>query len=219
MDLSVFFNKSTQKTIDFVVLVEFTNALLLIQLTLDKQRTPEKGDLLLSEPFMLDDHFTRSVIYLCEHNEDGSFGFILNNTLDLNLHEYATDFPDASVTVGFGGPVDQNQLFFLHNISELEDKIEVSSNVFMGGRYSTILEMLQQKTISTGQIRFFIGYTGWGPNQLQQELDEKTWIVATPPPELSILNSNDDTLWKDVLHSMGGKYKLMADFPINPADN
>jgi putative transcriptional regulator len=219
MDLLVLFNKAFQKTTDFVVLVEFTNVLRLIQLTIDKQRTPEKGDLLLSEPFMLDDHFTRSVIYLCEHNEDGSFGFILNNTLDLNLHEYATDFPDARVTVGFGGPVDQNQLFFLHNISELEDKIEVSSNIFMGGRYATILEMLQKKTISAGQIRFFIGYTGWGPNQLQQELDEKTWIVASPPPDLSILDSNDDTLWKDVLHSMGGKYKLMADFPINPADN
>lgn len=191
----------------------------LIQLAIDKQRAPQKGDLLLSEPFLLDDHFTRSVIYLCEHNEDGSFGFILNNTLDLHLHEFADGFPDVNVTVGFGGPVDQNQLFFLHSIPNLDNCIAIAPGIFMGGNYTTVLEMLQEEKITLQNIRFFIGYTGWAPEQLQQELDEKTWIVTTPPDTLSVMDCRDDTLWKDVLHSMGGKYKMMADFPINPADN
>jgi putative transcriptional regulator len=191
----------------------------LIQLAIDKQRAPQKGDLLLSEPFLLDDHFTRSVIYLCEHNDDGSFGFILNNTLDLKLHEFANDFPDVNVTVGFGGPVDKNQLFFLHTIPELDDCIPVSQGIFMGGNYSGMLELLQKNSIDTTHIRFFIGYTGWAPEQLQKELDEKTWIVASPPASVSIMHSSDDTLWKDILLTLGGRYKLMADFPINPADN
>jgi len=191
----------------------------LIQLSIDKQRTPHKGDLLLSEPFLLDDHFTRSVIFLCEHNEEGSFGFILNNTLDLNLHEFADGFPNVNVTVGFGGPVDRNQLFFLHNIPQLENGIPIAPGVFMGGNYTDVLDLLKEGQISIGDIRFFIGYTGWAPDQLQQELDAKTWIVTTPPDTLSIMNCNDDTLWKDILHTMGGKYKHMADFPINPADN
>jgi len=191
----------------------------LIPLTIDKQRTPHKGDLLLSEPFLLDDHFTRSVILLCEHNEEGSFGFILNSTLDLHLHECAEGFPDVDVTVGFGGPVDRNQLFFIHSIPQLENAIPVGNNLFMGGDYATVLEMLRKGTISTCQIRFFIGYTGWSEGQLAQELEEKTWIVATPPPSVSLMNAGEDTLWKEVLLSLGGKYKLMADFPINPADN
>lgn len=191
----------------------------MIQLAIDKQRTPQKGDLLLSEPFLLDDHFTRSVIYLCEHNADGSFGFILNNTLDLKLHEFADGFPDINVTVGFGGPVDRNQLFFLHSIPGLSDCISISPGVFMGGNYTSVLNMLQEGLITLQHIRFFIGYTGWAPEQLQKELDEKTWIVTSPPESISLMNSSDDTLWKDVLHAMGGKYKMMADFPINPADN
>lgn len=191
----------------------------MIPLAIDKQRTPKKGDLLLSEPFLMDDHFTRSVILLCEHNEEGSFGFILNNTLDLDLHECAEGFPDVEVNVGFGGPVDRNQLFFLHTITELENAIPVRPGINMGGDYKSILELLRNQTITAANIRFFIGYTGWSAGQLQQELDEKTWIVTSPPDTLSLMQTGDDTLWKDVLHSLGGKYKLMADFPINPADN
>lgn len=175
--------------------------------------------MLLSEPFLLDDHFTRSVIFLCEHNEEGSFGFILNNTLDLKLHEFAEGFPDINVTVGFGGPVDRNQLFFLHNIPELEDSIAISPGIYMGGNYASVLNLLQEEKITTENIRFFIGYTGWAAEQLQNELDDKTWIVTRPPSVVSLMRASDDTLWKDILHALGGKYKRMADFPINPADN
>lgn len=174
---------------------------------------------MLSEPFLLDDHFTRSVIYLCEHNEEGSFGFILNNTLQLNLHEFAEGFPEVPVVVGFGGPVDQNQLFFIHIIDGLEEKIEISPGIFMGGNYNNVLELMRTGTITTKDIRFFIGYTGWSPGQLQQEIDEKTWIVTAPPKDFSMMDADDDSMWRDILSNLGGKYKLMADFPINPADN
>jgi putative transcriptional regulator len=191
----------------------------LIQLSIDKQRAPQKGDLLLSEPFLLDDHFTRSVIFLCEHNEEGSFGFILNNTLDLRLHDFAEDFPDVNVTVGFGGPVDRNQLFFIHTIPNLEASIPISPDVYMGGNYAKVLELLQNEKITVNDIRFFIGYTGWGPEQLEEELEAKTWIVTRPPSTVPLMHASDDTLWKDILRAMGGNYSRMAGFPINPADN
>lgn len=191
----------------------------MIPLSIDKQRTPRKGDLLLSEPFMMDDHFTRSVIYLCEHNEDGSFGFILNSNLELKLHEFTETFPKADTTVGFGGPVDRNQLFFIHNIPMLSSKIPVAEGVFMGGNYSEMLELLAKDKISIKDMRFFIGYTGWGAGQLQEELDENTWIVATPPPSFSVMDTSDEKLWKSILNELGGKYRLMAEYPLNPADN
>lgn len=191
----------------------------MIPLTISKQRPPEKGDLLLSEPFLLDDHFTRSVILLCEHSEEGSFGFILNNTLDLQLHDFADQFPDVPATVGFGGPVDRTQLFFLHTLGMLENAIPVREGIYLGGNYQEILELLRNNAISISDIRFFIGYTGWSPGQLEKELDEKTWIVTAPPSDMSIMEASDDTLWRDILNGMGGKYRFMSEFPVNPADN
>jgi len=168
---------------------------------------------------MLDDHFTRSVIYLCEHNEEGSFGFILNHTLDMKLHEFTDTFPKTNAFVGFGGPVDRDQLFFIHNIPLLRSKIAVADGVYMGGNYNEMLELLAKDEISIADIRFFIGYTGWGANQLQEELNDHTWIVATPPPSFSVMHTSDGTLWKSILNQLGGKYKLMAEYPLNPADN
>lgn len=167
----------------------------------------------------MDDNFTRSVILLCEHSDEGSFGFILNNTLDLKLHEFANGFPETEATVGYGGPVDRNQLFFIHQIAELTGSVEISPGLFIGGNYQEMLELLQADKIQLNDIRFFIGYTGWGEKQLQNELDEKTWIVTAFPEAFSVMKTSDDTLWKDILNNLGGKYKLMAEYPLNPADN
>ena len=167
----------------------------------------------------MDDNFTRSVILLCEHSDEGSFGFILNNTLDLRLHEFANGFPETEATVGYGGPVDRNQLFFIHRIPELEGSVLIAKELYIGGNYQEMLQLLGEEKIQMSDIRFFIGYTGWGEGQLQNELDEKTWIVATPPASFSAMKTSDDTLWKDILNDLGGKYKLMAEYPLNPADN
>lgn len=191
----------------------------MIPLTVNRQRIPKKGDLLLSEPFMVDDHFTRSVIYLCEHNEEGSFGFILNSTLEAKLHEFTGSFPDNNAVVGFGGPVDRDQLFFIHTISSLSSNIAIANGIFMGGDYEEMLERMARKEVSISDVRFFIGYTGWGPHQLQEELNAKAWIVAAPPPSFSLMRTRDETLWKSILSELGGKYRLMAEYPLNPSDN
>jgi putative transcriptional regulator len=168
---------------------------------------------------MVDDHFTRSVIYLCEHNEEGSFGFILNSTLEVKLHEFTSTFPDNNAVVGFGGPVDRDQLFFIHTISSLSSNIPIANGIFMGGDYEEMLEQMARNEVSISDVRFFIGYTGWGPHQLQEELNAKAWIVAAPPPSFSLMRTRDETLWKSILSELGGKYRLMAEYPLNPSDN
>ena len=77
---------------------------------------PKKGRLLLAEPFMEDNHFSRSVIYMCEHNKDGSYGFILNHKLKLKLSEIIPDFEIADIDVYYGGPVYPSNLFFYSSI-------------------------------------------------------------------------------------------------------
>ena len=77
---------------------------------------PQKGNLILAEPFMQDDHFGRSVILMCEHNDEGSYGFILNNKLDINLDELVPEIEVKDLSVYYGGPVHSSNLFYLHQL-------------------------------------------------------------------------------------------------------
>ena len=96
---------------------------------------PKKGDLLISEPFLADPNFERTVIFLCEHNEEGSFGFILNKRSLLRLDEVLEDLPEAEVDLYVGGPVQQNSLHFLHQASSVIDGgVEIVPGISWGGQ-------------------------------------------------------------------------------------
>lgn len=191
----------------------------MIPLNIGTQRPVQKGDFLLSEPFLQDENFSRSVIYLCDHNEEGSFGFTLTDTLIVDIKSLGDHFPDVPVTIGFGGPVERGQLYFIHANKELDGAISISNNMFLGGSFSQLVASLNEGEIASESVRMFIGYTGWGPNQLNEELAQKTWIVMRPPTEETILTPSDETLWKDLIKSLGGKYAKMAEYPANPSDN
>ena len=191
----------------------------MIPLTIDRQREPFKGDILLSEPFLMDNHFTRSVILVCEHNAEGSFGLILNSTLELSITDLIEKFPKIDAPVGMGGPVEQNQLFFIHKYGELKDCELVTNGIYMGGDYDELQAAILKGAVKAEDIRFFVGYSGWGENQLKEELKERSWIVITPTEETDFFTVDDDHLWKRLVQNLGGKYARMADYPINPADN
>jgi putative transcriptional regulator len=190
-----------------------------IPLTIDRQREPFKGDILLSEPFLMDNHFTRSVILVCEHNAEGSFGLILNSTLELSITDLIETFPKIEAPVGMGGPVEQNQLFFIHKYGELKDCELVTNGIYMGGDYDELQAAILKGAVKAEDIRFFVGYSGWGENQLKEELKERSWIVITPTEDTDFFTVDDDHLWKRLVQNLGGKYARMADYPINPADN
>lgn len=191
----------------------------MIPLKISKQPSPQRGDLLLSEPFLIDSNFTRVVILLCEHNEEGSFGLILNNTLEIEINELVTDFPEAKIPVGFGGPVERNQLFYVHRDASVSGSAMISRGLYLGGNYTEIKRMISDNEMTPENLRFFIGYTGWSKGQLQSEIDELSWVVMKNPENFSVFSAVDDDLWRDLISQLGGKYKLMADYPLNPADN
>lgn len=190
-----------------------------IPLSIDRQRFPVKGDLLLSEPFLMDENFTRSVILIGEHNEQGSFGLILNQTIDLTLAELMDEFQGQTIRIGIGGPVEQHQLFFIHNSKEIENAEKISANCFLGGNFEQLVQMVNAGKIDTKNIRFFIGYTGWGEEQLTAEIKDKTWIVMDQPSDFNLFQTDDKTLWKSLLQHLGGIYEKMSHYPINPTDN
>ena len=139
---------------------------------------PKKGRLLLAEPFMNDDHFSRSVIYMCEHDKTGSYGFILNNKLNIKLDEIIPEIEISDINVYYGGPVHSSNLFFLHQLGDIIDSsIKISDNIWTSGDFNQIIEFMNMGILDISKVKFFLGYAGWTNNQLATEFDSNSWIA------------------------------------------
>ncbi|GAA4847074.1 YqgE/AlgH family protein [Algivirga pacifica] len=178
----------------------------------------KRGDLLLAEPFLGDPNFARSVILVCEHEEEkGSFGLILNRPSNLKINE-VTDQLSVEQTLYVGGPVEHNTLHFLHRFGELEGAIPLKNGVFWGGNFEQIKEYALMGKLQEDNCRFFMGYSGWGGMQLKEELTRHSWVI-THANLSSIFTISSEQLWRKVLQAMGGKYKVMSNYPVEPRMN
>lgn len=181
--------------------------------------SPHKGRLLIAEPSILhDSSFNRSVILLTEHTEDNSIGFILNKPLSYTVNDLIPDV-DCDFIVHQGGPVEQDNLYFIHKIPHLlPESIEVGNGIFWGGNFNALVELLNNKEIDSNSIRFFLGYSGWASNQLKEELTTKSWFcIENKYP--NILQEDNVSFWKNHLLELGGKYSLWANAPSDPKLN
>ena len=181
---------------------------------------PSKGDLLLSEPFLSDPNFERSVILLCEHNSEGSFGFVLNKQSELSLADAIDEVNGYEEVLYVGGPVQHNTLHFIHRMQPpLEQSELIQQNIFWGGDFEQLLTLMNTRQLLPEDIKFFVGYSGWGPGQLEDELAENSWIVYKNPTDQQIFDIPSQLLWQEVLRSMGGKYRMFSNYPIDPRLN
>jgi len=143
----------------------------------------------------------------------------LNKPLDIKLGEVVYDFPDFNAVVYLGGPVESDNLFFIHTLGEqIEGSLEILSGLYWGGKMEVVKEMMILKKINPDQIRFYIGYSGWSPNQLKEELERNAWVVSNTNSKL-LLKTNPDQLWETTLHRLGGDYSYWPKFPIDPMQN
>ncbi|KAB1158366.1 YqgE/AlgH family protein [Tenacibaculum aiptasiae] len=174
---------------------------------------PERGRLLIAEPAILNDSsFKRAIILLTEHTESSSVGFILNRPLNYTLNDLVPEI-DCDFTVYQGGPVEQDNLYFIHKVPHLiPNSIEVANGIFWGGNFELLKELLNNNLLEPTDIRFFLGYSGWGVNQLEDELYSNSWFVSENDYR-NILSTNNETFWKDQLLQKGGKYKIWANAP------
>lgn len=181
---------------------------------------PEKGHLLIAEPSILGDiSFNRSVILLADHNEEGSIGFILNKPLEYTISDLIPEI-DASLKIYNGGPVEQDNLYFIHKIPEsIPNSIEISHGIFWGGDFNTVKELINEGKLNNNDIRFFLGYTGWEANQLTSELISNTWIVTKNIYAESIIEKSDITFWKEKMLEFGGEYSIWSNAPDDPSYN
>jgi putative transcriptional regulator len=165
------------------------------------EHMPSKGCLLISEPHLPDYNFERSVIYLCEHNQEGSFGLVLNKGSEYNIGDLIPDI-ELETPVRIGGPVESNTLHYLYrNAPKIEGGIQVGKNIFWGGAFEALLNWAGFNK-NQQEILFFIGYSGWGKGQLQEEVDRNSWIVFPEASEQLVFEIRKKNLWKEVLKEM-----------------
>lgn len=179
---------------------------------------PKQGRILISEPLLSDTYFKRSVVLLTEHSDKGAVGFVLNKPVDLPLKEVLVDFPDFNSQVYVGGPVAKDTIHFLHTLGELvPNSVHVIDNIYWGGDFDSLKELINEGIVESSQVRFFLGYSGWSPNQLETEIEENAWLVTNVESEK--IMSADKDIWKKTLDELGKKYKVWSNFPENPAMN
>jgi putative transcriptional regulator len=183
-----------------------------------KRVAPREGRILIAEPGLLDHSFKRAIILLVEHNDQGTVGFVLNNLIDIKLTELIPNFPDFNTQISIGGPVSPNSFHFIHTLGDLiPDTKMISQGLYWGGDFEIVKALIELNKITPRQIRFFIGYSGWGNNQLEKEIKENSWVVS----ELDLIQimATQSNLWGKVVHQMGPRYKPWTIYPLNPSLN
>lgn len=180
---------------------------------------PTGGRILISEPFMYDFYFSRSVVLLAQHGNEGSFGIIVNKPLKIQFNDVVKDFPDYDGQIYLGGPVKSDNLFFIHTFGEeIEDSFEILRGLYWGGDLETVKDLLKLNKLNEQNIRFFLGYSGWSPKQLEAELKRNSWAVSSTNANL-VMNTIPEKMWKMSLFQLGKEYSRWATYPPDPGLN
>jgi putative transcriptional regulator len=182
--------------------------------------TPKKGNLLIAEPTIIGDvSFNRSIILLADHTSEGSIGFILNKPLDYTISDLVPEV-EAPFKVYNGGPVEQDNLYFIHKIPHLiPNSIEISLGIYWGGDFSMVAELIAKEIVNENDIKFFLGYSGWDANQLEGELKTNSWVVTENIYKNHIIEKNYETFWKEKMLEFGDDYSIWSNAPENPNYN
>lgn len=181
---------------------------------------PKAGKILISEPFSQDMYFKRSVVFLTQHSDEGSTGFILNNPFVLRIEEVIPELRNFKVDVSIGGPVGSDSLFYVHSLGDaIPNSIHIIDDLYWGGNFEILKVMIQSGMVEPNRVRFFLGYSGWQPNQLKQEIENDYWLVSDLDAAHIMNPKVSLNLWTESLENMGGIYRIWATFPEDPRLN
>ena len=180
---------------------------------------PSRGRILISEPFLRDATFGRSVILLVDHTDEGSMGLVINKQLPLFLNDIIMEFKYLDeIPLYKGGPIATDTLFYLHTLSDIPGSISISKGLYLNGDFDALKKHILQGNEINGKVRFFLGYSGWECEQLIQEIKENTWIIAKEDPSY-LLDGEVKDMWKNALGKLGSKYETWSRFPQVPSLN
>ena len=180
---------------------------------------PSRGKILISEPFLRDATFGRSVILLIDHTDEGTMGLIINKPLPIFVNDIIKEFKYIDdIPLYKGGPVATDTLFYLHTLANISGAIPVSKGLYLNGDFDEIKKYILQDNKVDQHIRFFLGYCGWEGEQLNDELKENTWLVSKEE-NAYLMNGDTKDMWKQALEKLGSKYETWSRFPQVPTFN
>jgi putative transcriptional regulator len=177
------------------------------------------GLLLISDPFLKDPNFMRTVVLLCEHNPDGSFGFVLNRPYDQRLDDFIPALEGYSIPVFYGGPVQTDTLHFIHSLpNQIPDGQPIGDGIYWGGNFEQVIALVRQRELDLRHIRFFLGYSGWSTGQLEDEMTVNSWLTADANPKLTF-ETEPTEIWKAAVKELDEAFHEIIHYPIDPQLN
>lgn len=180
---------------------------------------PQKGRILIAEPFLPGNYFSRSVVFLVAHSDKGSVGFILNKEIDFEIQAVFPDFPKFDAKVFLGGPVASDSIYYIHKLGKkLPGSINILGNLYWGGDFNVLQNQISAGVIQPSDIHFFLGYSGWDSGQLEKELKSDSWLV-TDVEEAAVMREFDEISWTEFVKKAGNRYAIWENFPENPTLN
>jgi putative transcriptional regulator len=175
-----------------------------------------QGKLLVSSPALVDPNFRKTVVLIAHHDEDGAMGLVLSRPSDVPASEAVPSLeglPGGKDPVFVGGPV-QPEAFMA--LAEFDDVDEAAAPIF--GHLGFVSAGAEPVDLAISRLRLFAGYAGWGPGQLEAELEEPSWIVVAAEADDAFADDPDE-LWRTVLHRKGGPFSIMENMPFDPGLN
>jgi putative transcriptional regulator len=182
--------------------------------------TPEKGMILISEPFLQDIYFHRSVVLLIEHNAKGSMGFVLNKKTGLYINDLFDGLENVQrMPLYLGGPVSSDHLYFIHSLGKkIPGSIQIDDRLYFDGDFESLIYYIRSGRPVDGVLKFFLGYSGWTENQLSDEIEQDSWLVSRSTGQ-NMLLAEGDSFWKRSVESVGGSYLAWINYPKDPTLN
>ena len=171
-----------------------------------------KGKLLISQPLINDEFFHNSVVFLSEYTDEGIVGFIVNKPLNLDICNLIDGFPEFDTTIFYGGPVETDSLYFIHRVpKKITGSVHITKDLYWGGSFDQVKSLIQNGELEPTDIRFFLGYSGWGKEQLDEEIISESWLVDET--EDSLFDWDIEQLWKNCLKNKGREFQLWDNAP------
>ena len=187
-----------------------------------KNKQYGKGSLLIANPVLPDPNFSRTVILLCNHNDQGSFGLVINRSTQLKAPDLFSSIDilkSYNAKIYIGGPVSQSMVFYLYRSSRnVIDLDEICSGVYLGSNLETLESLYLDIENPEENIRFYLGYSGWSDGQLDGEMEQNSWLVQDANEQFVFLDS-ENLIWPKAVNSLGEKYQYLTKAPVNPQWN
>lgn len=177
---------------------------------------PAAGRILISVPFYNDPFFNRSVVFLIENDEQNCVGLIINQPIKFKINEVIKDI-NLEDNIYAGGPVMHESAFAFHNYPLCDSCDSILPNIYVGYD-DEFISFLEKNPDSPVKFKFFVGYAGWAPHQLENELQNKMWIVSTADEQL-LLDTPAENIWEKAVRALGEEYLHWLKMPVHISDN